>query len=115
MGTHKDLQVWKLSVDFVVEVYKLTKKLPNEEKFGLISQIRRAAVSIPSNIAEGAGRKSNKEYIQFLYISLASLTELDTQLIIAKKLDYCNPDSHLETLEQIKSMLINLIKYLKEL
>ena len=67
MATHKDLEVWKISMDFVVDVYKLTQFFPNDEKFGLTSQLRRAAVSIPSNIAEGAARKGAKEYIQFLY------------------------------------------------
>lgn len=70
MSTHKDLIVWKKSIEFVTEVYKITGTFPSEEKFGLVSQLRRAAVSIPSNIAEGAARSHDKEFIQFLSISL---------------------------------------------
>jgi four helix bundle protein len=73
---HKDLDVWKESMRLAKDVYALTTKFPKEEMYGLTSQIRRSAVSIPSNIAEGAGRNSNKEFIQFVYISLGSLVEL---------------------------------------
>jgi four helix bundle protein len=75
---HKDLDVWKRSMDLVVKVYQITKLFPDTEKYGLTSQMRRAAVSIPSNIAEGAARKGDKEFIQFLYISIGSLSELET-------------------------------------
>lgn len=115
MATHKDLDVWKMSMDFVVDIYKLTRKFPSDEKFGLTSQLRRAAVSVPSNIAEGAGRKGVREYIQFLYIALGSLSELDTQLIIAERLGYGDTKKQLETINSIKSKMINLIKYLKGL
>jgi four helix bundle protein len=80
MQTHKDLDVWKLSMDLVVDIYQITDSLPKSELFGLTSQIRRAAVSVPSNIAEGSARKNTTEYIQFLYIALGSITEVDTQL-----------------------------------
>ncbi|MEN8139394.1 MAG: four helix bundle protein [Bacteroidota bacterium] len=86
--THKDLKVWQLSVDLVLEVYKLSKELPSDEKFGLISQIKRSSVSVPSNIAEGAGRGSNKEFVRFINIASGSLSELETQLIIIQKLEY---------------------------
>jgi len=115
MGTHKELDIWKMSMDFVVDIYKLTKDFPSEEKFGLISQMRRAAVSIPSNIAEGAGRKSDKENIQFLHIALGSISELDTQLIVTEKLGFCNTQKEIIELDVIKSKLINYIKYLKKL
>ena len=115
MGTHKDLDVWKISMDFVVDIYKLTQNFPHDEKFGLTSQLRRASVSIPSNIAEGAGRKGVKEYIQFLYVALGSIAEIDTQLIIAERLGYGETKNQLETLNTIKSKLINFIKYLKGL
>jgi len=69
MSTHKDLKVWEKSMDLVVSTYKLSSHFPSEEKFGLTSQMRRAAVSVPSNIAEGAARNSTKDYIQFLYIA----------------------------------------------
>ncbi len=86
--SYRDLEVWKLSIDFVKKVYQVTHNFPASEKFGLINQIRRAAVSIPSNIAEGQGRNSTKEFKQFLAISLGSLAELETQLIIAKEIEY---------------------------
>ena len=115
MANHKDLDLWKISMDFVVDIYKLTKEFPDHEKYGIISQMRRSAVSIPSNIAEGAGRKGIKENIQFLYIALGSLSELDTQLIISERLGYCKSNKEIEQLNEIKSKLINLIKYFKTL
>jgi len=86
--THKDLDVWKLAIQLVKDIYKLTSEFPSEENFGLISQIRSTAISVPFNIAEGAARNSIKDYIRFLYISLGSLSEIETQLIISKELDY---------------------------
>jgi len=86
--THKDLDVWKLSIQLLKDIYQLTSKFPSEEKFGLVAQIRRAVVSIPSNISEGAARNSDKDYIRFLYISLGSLSEIETQLIIAEELGF---------------------------
>ncbi len=83
---HKDLEVWKEAVGLSVACYELTKGFPREEQFGLASQMRRAAVSIASNIAEGAARASSKEFVQFLYISLGSASELDTQIEIAKRI-----------------------------
>ena len=82
---HKDLMVWQLSVDLSVAVYRATRSFPSEEKFGLVSQMRRAAVSIPSNIAEGAARSSRKEFQQFLSIAGGSASELSTQLIISNR------------------------------
>ena len=87
---HKGLEVWKRSIDLVIEIYSLSKKLPSDEKFGLISQLKRSAVSIPSNIAEGAGRSSTKELIRFIDIASGSLSELETQLILVKKLGFYN-------------------------
>jgi len=113
--THKDLDVWKLSMDMVVDVYHITDSLPKSEVFGLTSQIRRAAVSIPSNIAEGAARKSLKEYVQFLYVALGSISELDTQLNLITRLGFANVSPELlDKIEHIKKMLLNLIKVLKE-
>jgi len=88
MGNFKDLEVREESISLTEEIYELTENIPNDEKYGLISQIKRAAVSVPSNIAEGAARKSDKEFCQFLNISLGSLAELETQLIILKRLNY---------------------------
>lgn len=88
MRPHERLEVWGLAVDFVVEVYRTTESFPKEEKFGLTSQIRRAAVSVPANIAEGAGRHSPKEFAHFLSNAQGSASELDTELLIAYRLGY---------------------------
>ncbi len=86
---YKDLLVWQRAIELVKEVYRLTKAFPSDEKFGLISQMRRAAVSIPSNIAEGQARHTTKEFIQFLSHSEGSLAELETQLIVSLELGFC--------------------------
>ncbi len=86
--THKELLVWHKSMALVTAVYALTKKLPKEETYGLTSQIRRAAVSIPSNLAEGHAMKSTSHYLKFIYIARGSLAEMETQLMIAHNLGY---------------------------
>ncbi len=111
--THKDSDVWQRGIGLVEQVYRVTASLPKDELYGLTSQMRRAAVSYPSNIAEGAARFSNKEFAQFLYIALASLSELETHLIIADKLRYLKADNLLEEVEALRRMTLNLIKYLK--
>jgi four helix bundle protein len=96
----------------VEDIYALTKNFPSDEKYGLSSQIKRAVVSVPSNIAEGAGRKGDKEFIQFLYIAMGSLSELETQLILANRLQFTNSvESYLSQIEKIKKMLFGLIRY----
>ena len=85
---YKDLKVWQKSMDMVVDIYAITKKFPEDEKYGLKSQMRRAAVSIPSNIAEGRAKRSTKDFMRFLNIAYGSNAELETQLIIAHRLDY---------------------------
>ena len=114
--THKDLKVWRMAIDFVTQLYKVTEAFPKSEMYGLTSQLRRAAVSIPSNIAEGATRNHTKEFIQYLYISLASASEVDTQLIISYNLNYIN-EQELNTLSnelnEISKMLQGLIKSVK--
>jgi len=96
-------------------IYELTKALPEEEKFGLISQMKRCSISIPSNIAEGWGRLSKKNYIQFLRISRGSLFELETQILITKQLDYIQNSESVENLIiEISKMLNALIKRLDE-
>ena len=90
--SYRELLIWQKSIDLVTVVYKLTKKFPKIEKYALIDQIHRAAVSVPSNIAEGQARQHTKEFRQFLYMALGSLAELDTQLIIATKLGYIKDD-----------------------
>ena len=114
----KDLQVWRVSMDLVIEIYKITDKFPKSEVYGLTNQIRRSSISIPSNIAEGSGRKNTKEYIYFLYISKGSLSELETQLEISKRLGYLNEtESELihQKLKYLNSMLVNLIHSLQKL
>ena len=112
---HKDLKAWQESMDLVVTIYKVTSKFPDEEKFGLITQLRRASVSVPSNIAEGSARKSNKEYIQFLYLALGSLAELDTQLEIAYKLEFIDSFTEIEVkTKYIRNLIIGLINKLKQ-
>lgn len=114
MATHKDLDVWKMSIALVKDVYRMTNEFPKAEQFGLISQMRRASVSIPSNIAEGAARSSVKEYLKYLYISLGSLAELETQMIISKELNFVSNISDISlAIEDIRKKLLNLIKYLK--
>lgn len=80
--THKNLDVWNKAMEFTEKIYRITINFPKEEQFGLISQIRRSALSIPSNIAEGAARNFNKEFVQFLYVALDSLSEIETQLLL---------------------------------
>ena len=111
--THKDLDVLKKSIQFVKKIYKITSKFPDDEKYGLTNQIRRCAVSISSNIAEGAARNTDKEFVQFCYIALGSLSELETQLLIAERLEYSQNIDILENVVEIRRMLLGLIKYLK--
>lgn len=93
MHNFKEFQVWQRSRKLVKEIYQLTKSLPDEEKFGMISQIRRCAVSIPSNVAEGAGRKTNKDFSNFLSIALGSQFELETQLILSSEIGFLENES----------------------
>ncbi|MBZ5561245.1 MAG: four helix bundle protein [Acidobacteriia bacterium] len=113
--SHKDLDVWKKAVRLVVDLYKLTKCFPPDERFGLTGQIRRASTSVPANIAEGWGRGSTKEYIQFLKIARGSLTELDTHLIVSGELGYIKgPElaSMQTAISDVGKMLNRLIKAL---
>ncbi|MDO9152546.1 MAG: four helix bundle protein [Paludibacter sp.] len=113
MTTHKDLNVWKKSMNMVILTYRLTGQFPKEELFGLSSQMRRAAVSIPSNIAEGHGRNSDKELIRFLFISLGSASELETQILLSNKLDFLKEEGFNQLNElnnEIIRMLVALIR-----
>nr|WP_281997450.1 four helix bundle protein [Halomonas sp. A020] len=114
MRKHQELRVWQQTMDLVEHVYTLTKTFPDDETYGLTSQMRRSAVSVPSNIAEGAARGSTQEFIRFLYISQGSLSELETQLLIAQRLNYL-PDISLAlaSINQASSQLGGLIKHLK--
>jgi len=113
---HKKLDVWKKSIDLVYEIYELTKTFPKIENFGLTNQMRRAAISIPANISEGAARQTKKEFIQFLHMAQGSLSELDTHLEIALKLGYIKESSFPEIsilMTDIDKMLTGLIKSLR--
>ena len=113
--SHKDLNVWKKSIDLVDIIYKVTKSFPKEEIYCLTNQIRRSVISIPSNIAEGAARNSKKEFIQFLYIALGSLSELETQIIIANRQGYLNNlNSLLENIKVIQKLINGLIYSIKK-
>lgn len=112
--SYKDLQVWQKACALVVSVYALTKQLPRDELYALSSQIRRSAISIPSNIAEGQERKSRKEFLQFLRISLGSAAELDTQLIITRSIYHkISVEKVLEDLSEVRRMLSGLIRKLE--
>ncbi len=114
MKTHKDLDVWKKALELAESIYSVTAEFPKEEQFGLTAQIRRAAVSIASNIAEGAARNSNKEFMQFLYVAMGSLSEVETQLLLAERLRLTNKIMVYEDVESIRKMLLGLIKFLKK-
>ena len=117
MGNFRNLLVWQKAMMLTTKIYSDTKKFPKEELFGLISQIRRSSVSIPSNIAEGFGRDSNKEFLRFLNISVASLFEIQTQLEIAKNIEYLNEEEFnnlYEDSREVERMLIAFIKKIKE-
>ena len=111
--THKDLDVYKDAMDFVVSIYQVTNSFPDNERYGLTSQMRRAAVSIPSNIAEGAARKNTKEFIQFLHHSLGSASEIETQLELAKRLSFIEEVNTLE--ENVHSIINRLTALIKSL
>lgn len=104
MHNLKQLKIWNKAIDLTVDVYKATADFPSDERFGLTNQSRRAAVSIPSNIAEGAGRNSNKEFNQFLGIANGSSYELQTQLVISNKLNLLNDDVLNDLLTQIEDL-----------
>lgn len=115
MKTYRGLQVWQKSMTLVTEVYKISKGFPKDEAYGLTSQIRRCAISIPSNMAEGYGRNSTNEYIHFLRIATGSLYELQTQMEISMNLCYLNRDEFdklYEVSREIERMLSSLIRKL---
>lgn len=112
---YKDLRIWQTGIEVVKEIYSTTKSFPKEELYGLTSQLKRSAVSIPPNIAEGFARQHNREYKQFLYISLGFCAELETQLFIAKEMCYIEESDFIRIIEKLSSvakMTTNLIKKL---
>ena len=112
----KELKVWEKAYQLCLVLYKFTKNFPNEEKYGLSSQMRRAAISIPSNIAEGYGRKTIPDYVRCLYIAYGSTCELETQTLLSKDLGYLIFDDQeilLEKIKEVERMLMALIKSLE--
>lgn len=115
MSTFRDLLIWQKSMEYVTDIYATTKKFPDEEKFGLVSQLRRSAVSIPSNISEGYGRNSSNEFARFLNIAMGSLFEVQTQIEIAQNLrfiDSKNFEKLYERSREIERMMSSFIKSL---
>ncbi len=113
-GKYQDLKVWQLSMDLVVRVYELTRDFPDRELYGLVSQMRRAAVSIPSNIAEGKGRTSNKELAHFLSNARGSICELETQILLSVRLGLVSEAKAkelLETLTEVARMVSGLMSF----
>jgi S23 ribosomal protein len=111
MSTHKELLVWQKSISLVKRIYQETKSFPREELMGITAQMRRAAVSIPSNIAEGYGRESDKELLHFLYIALGSAAELDTQLIVCREVELMQDTSY----QDLSTMVGEIIRMLAAL
>ncbi|WP_298267960.1 four helix bundle protein [Geobacter sp.] len=114
---YRDLEVWRLGVDLVEMVYQISRSFPPSESFGLTSQVQRAAVSVPANIAEGHARKSSREFLQFISIALGSLAEVETHLHIAQRLKYAVPtelETITETADKLGRKLRNLQRSLKE-
>ncbi|MDY6950045.1 MAG: four helix bundle protein [Thermodesulfobacteriota bacterium] len=113
---HHRLEVWKRALAFVKSVYELTSSFPGDEKFGLVSQMRRAAVSVPSNIAEGSARNSRKEFVNFLHIAQGSIAELETQVLVSQELGFADEKALawlLAELDEISKMIIGLQKSLR--
>ena len=118
MHNFRKLDVWKKAIQLTTLYYQFSKDFPNEEIFGLTSQSRRSLISVSSNIAEGAGRDSNKQFVQFLSIALASSFEFETQIIVAKNLNYLseeNYDDVYNDLRHIQNMLVKLINNFKQI
>jgi four helix bundle protein len=113
METYRELIVWQKSFNLILVIYGLTAKLPDTERFGLVSQMQRAAVSIPSNIAEGKKRGTKKDFVQFLHIAGGSAAELETQLMATEKIYQINAKSALKELDEIQRMLTMFIKKLE--
>ena len=116
MKSHKDLDVWRLAVDLAEDIYATSKAFPRDEQFGMTAQMRRASVSIASNIAEGAGRQTQREFTQFLYIALGSASELETQIEIARRVglakagDWDRLEPHLARVAQMLRGLIRTVR-----
>ena len=117
LKNYKELIVWQKSYQLCLKIYKVTAGFPNDERFGLVSQIRRAVVSIPSNIAEGYGRKTTPDYIRSLFIAYGSICELDTQILLSGDLGYIEPavlEELKKEIQEVERMLKALIRALEE-
>jgi len=115
MRNHQRLEVWKDSIDLVELVYRLTATFPADERYGLSAQLRRAAVSVPSNLAEGSARSSHREFLRYLEVSRSSLVEIETQIVIARRLALAPDDANLDdALERVFARLSALIKKITE-
>ncbi|WP_418263450.1 four helix bundle protein [Flavobacterium faecale] len=117
MSTYRNLMIWQKSMNLTTQIYLLTNTFPKEEIYGLTSQIRRCSISIPSNIAEGYGTESDKDFLRFLYISVGSLFEMQTQLEIAKNIAYINEDlfnNIYENSREVERMIVSFNKKIKE-
>ena len=117
METHKDLRVWQQSIEMVTSIYLMTQSFPKEETFGLVSQLRRASVSVPSNIAEGYARGTDKEKLHFLRISSGSMSEVETQLLLSLNLGYIDQEKYNELSEietSVWKQLNSLISSIKK-
>jgi len=115
--SYRDLRVWQQAMDLTVQVYELTEKFPKHETYGLMSQLRRAAVSVPSNIAEGKGRNTDRDFVHFLYQARGSLLEVETQIQLSQRLGYLNEQQAallLKSCAVVGSSLTGLINSLKE-
>lgn len=109
---HQDLEVWNKAIKLVTDIYIITKNYPKDEIYALTSQMRRCAVSIPSNIAEGCARFSDKETLKFLSIAMGSISELETQIIISKNIGYIEGiDSIISQISSVKKLILGLVKY----
>lgn len=106
MRNYKNIEIYQVAEEFVIEIYRLLKSFPKDELYSIVSQLRRASISITSNIAEGASRQHKKEYLNFLYISRGSVAEVESLLSISKRLDYLKEEDY----ERIKHLLNNLAK-----
>lgn len=114
MRKHHELRVWQEAISLVAHVYTITARLPKEELYGLTSQMRRAAVSVPSNIAEGAARNTDKEFLQFLFVARGSLSELETHFQIAKRVGYISDVSEVDArIEDIFGLIGGLINSIR--
>ena len=112
---HKDLDVWKKGMDLVEEVYKLTANFPSNEMYGLSNQLRRAAISIPSNIAEGSARKGDKELLYFINVAIGSIAEIETQMLIAARLKYVDEHNEIfDKITEVRKLLLGFRNYIKK-